>query len=192
MNILALDTASHKVGFAVYKNRVITAHGSMRLREKGETDNERTQSRMIALYDKVCSLIKKLNVTQVVVEDIFKDNDPRKHSAAEILGMCKGVVINTNYISGLPPVIFINPLHVKNVMWGYTSSRKSHREMKRDEQKACMCRAVERLGYQLNTTYKGNKDNDQADAIGILITYLYDYKIPIVHPCKSNGINCIP
>lgn len=187
MNILALDTASHKVGFAVYKDGVITEHGSMRLREKGEIDVERTQSRMRALSDQVRSLIKKHNITQVVAEDIFKDNDPRKHSAAEVLGMCKGVVIDSNYISGLPQVMFINPLYVKHVMWGYTSSRKSHREMKRDEQKACMCRAVERLGYQLGTTIKGNKDNDQADAIGILITYLCVYKMPIVHPCKSDN-----
>lgn len=188
MNILALDTASHKVGFAVYKDGVITAHGSFRLREKGETDSERTQSRMIALYDKVRSLIKKHGITQVVAEDIFKDNDPRKHGAAEILGTCRGMVIAANYESKLPPVQFINPLHVKHEMWGYTSSRQSHREMKRDEQKACMCRAVERLGYQLNTTNRGNKDNDQADAIGILITYLGAYKMPIVHPCKSDNM----
>lgn len=186
MTILSLDTASRKVGFAIYKNEAITAHGSIRLREKGETDCERTQYRMIELYDKVCCLIQKHGITQIVAEDIFKDNDPRKHSAVEVLGTCRGVVIAANYANELPQVQFINPLYAKSVMWGYTSSRKSHREMKREEQKACMCRAVEQLGYTLSTTNNGNKDNDQADAIGILITYLNNHNIPVKHPKDNN------
>lgn len=87
MTILALDTSSSKTGYAIYKNGKITEHGSIRLISKGVTDTERTQNRLGQLYAKVCNLISKHKVTQLVAEDIFKDSDPRKRSAVEILGL---------------------------------------------------------------------------------------------------------
>lgn len=42
-----------------------------------------------------------------------------------------------------------------------------------------MCNAVERLGYILSADFNGNRDNDAADAIGILITYLNAHNIPM-------------
>lgn len=182
MTILALDTASRKSGYAIYTDGTIITSGSFSLREKGETPTERTQSREIALYDKVCDLISKHNVTQVVAEDIFKSDNPELHSAWEVLGTCRGVIISATHASELPPVQFITPVRAKHEMWGYSSSRQTHREMERDTQKALMCRAVERLGYTLNRDRNGNPDNDQADALGILITYLKLHNIPVTHP----------
>lgn len=130
--ILALDTASRKTGYAIYKNGLIAAHGSFTLKDKGESDNERTQSRISALFAKVCNLITKHGITQIVAEDIFRDNDPRLQSAWRLLGMCRGAIISANTANALPPVQFINPQRVKNEMWGYTSSLKSHRELTRE------------------------------------------------------------
>lgn len=182
MTILALDTSSSKTGYAIYKNGKITEHGSIRLISKGVTDSERTQNRLGQLYVKVCNLISKHKVTQLVAEDIFKDSDPRKKSAVEILGQCRGVIVASNTQNQLPPIIFINPLKVKHDIWGYSSSIRQHRTLTRSEHKERMIRAVERLGYQLKTDRNGNKDNDQADAIGILVTYLNAYHIPVTHP----------
>lgn len=182
MTILALDTASYTTGYAVYKNGSITAYGSIKLRGKGTTDTERTQDRISQLYVKVRDLISKHEITQIVAEDIFRDSDPKKKSAVEVLAMCRGAIMGANTQMQLPSIQFINPLRAKNYMWGYTSSRKDHREMSHEEHKARMCRAIERLGYILNTDRKGNKDNDTADAIGILITYLNGRNIPVKHP----------
>lgn len=182
MIILALDTASYTTGYAIYKNGAIMSYGSIKLKGKGATDTERTQDRISQLYAKVRDLISKHEITQIVAEDIFRDSDPKKKSAVEVLAMCRGAVIAANTEKQLLPIQYINPLRVKNYMWGYTSSRKDHREMSHEEHKARMCRAVERLGYILNTDRKGNKDNDTADAIGILITYLKGRNIPVKHP----------
>lgn len=133
----------------------------------------------------MCSLITKHHITQVVAEDIFKDSDPSKHSAVEVLGMCRGAIIAANTQNNLPPIRFIQPVRVKAEMWGYTSSKRSHREMDRSTQKEIMCRVVEKLGYQLNTDRNNNKDNDEADAIGILVTFLKWNNHPVTHPNKA-------
>lgn len=182
MTILALDTSSSKTGYAIYKNGKITKHGSIRLISKGTTDTERTQNRLAQLYTKVNALIISEKVTQLVAEDIFRDSDPRKQSAFDILAQCRGVIVASNTQNQLPPISFINPLKVKHDIWGYSSSIRLHRQMGRKEQKQYMCKAIERLGYQLNTDRNGNKDNDQADAIGILVSYLNAHKIPVSHP----------
>lgn len=179
MTILALDTASYTTGYAVYKKGSIRFYGSIRLKNKGKTHTERTQGRISQLYVKVCDLISKHGITQIVAEDIFKDNDPRKKSAVEVLAMCRGAAISANTQKELPAIQYINPLRVKNHIWGYTSCRKDHREMTHNEHKERMCNAVERLGYILSADFNGNRDNDAADAIGILITYLNAHNIPM-------------
>lgn len=179
MNILALDTASYATGYAIYKDGTITESGTIKLKGRGESDQEKTQGRLTQLFLKVNALIEKHNINQLVAEDIFKDSDPRKQSAWEVLGACRGIIIACDALHQLPPIKFINPCIVKREIWGYTYSRKN---LTREEQKERMCRAVERLGYQLKTDRNGNKDNDQADAIGILITYLKTHNIPVRHP----------
>lgn len=188
MTILALDTSSSKTGYAIYKDGKITEHGSIRLTSRGATDTERTQSRLAQLYTKVCNLISKYKITQIVAEDIFKDTDQRKQSAFDILAQCRGVIVASNTQNQLPPISYTNPLKVKHDIWGYSSSIRQHRALTRQEHKERMCRAVERLGYQLKTDRNGYKDNDQADAIGILITYLNAHNIPVIHP-KPNKSN---
>ena len=61
--------------------------------------------------------------------------------------------------------------------------------MSRTEQKARMVRAVQRLGYKLETDHNGNPSNDHADAIGILITYLNGKHIPVTHPSTTERAN---
>ncbi len=179
MNILSLDTASHSTGYAIYKDGTIAESGAIKLRGNGNTDTERTQNRLEQLYVKVCNLISKHKITQLVAEDIFNDSNPQKKSACEVLGACRGILIASNAQYKLPRIKFIKPCVAKREMWGY---EYRHKNLSRAEHKARMCRAVERLGYQLKTDRNGNKDNDQADAIGILITYLNAHNLPVTHP----------
>ena len=77
MNILSLDTASHSTGYAIYKDGTIAESGAIKLRGNGNTDTERTQNRLEQLYVKVCNLISKHKITQLVAEDIFNDSNPQ-------------------------------------------------------------------------------------------------------------------
>lgn len=172
MNILALDTASKKTGFAIYRNDKIVAHGVWKI------DQYKPFSDLEA---KILSAISKHKITHIVAEDIYKSQDVRLQSAFDKLSRCHGIL---NLISEKTqlPLILIDPRKAKREMWGYTTANPIHRTMPREEQKARMIRAVERLGYTLSTDRNGNKSDDEADAIGILLTYLHGHKLPITHP----------
>ncbi len=69
----------------------------------------------------------------------------------------------------------LNPLLVKSRMI------PSFKRYSRNEDKQRMIERIKALGYQLET----EKADDEADAIGILITYLNEYNLPVTHP-KNN------
>lgn len=167
--------ASHKTGYAIYQNGEIVKHGAWKINQLSD------------LESKITTALTKYQIAQIVAEDIYKSQDTRLQSAFGVLSKCHGVL---NLISEKTqtPISLIDPRRAKRKMRGYTTANAIHRIMPRSEQKARMCKAVERLGYKLDTDRNGNKDNDQADAIGILITYLGDYKMPIFHPCKSDSM----
>lgn len=172
MAILALDTASRKTGFAVYKDGKITNHGAWKI------DSRKPYS---DLADKIATAIIKHEVTAIVAEDIYKSKDARLQSAFDVLSRCHGVLHLISERAQIP-LALVDPRKAKREMWGYTTARADYRTMTRAEHKARMCRAVERFGYQLKTDRNGNKDNDEADAIAILITYLTVNKLPVSHP----------
>ena len=172
MTILSLDTASKITGYAIYRNGKITDSGAWKIDQcKPFSD----------LEEKITYALNKYNVTHIVAEDIYKSQDTRLQSAFDKLSKCHGVL---NLISEKTdiPLTLIDPRKAKRDMWGYTTARPSYRTMPREEQKTRMIRAVERLGYKLETDRNGKPSNDQADAIGILITYLNRRNIPIMHP----------
>ena len=172
MTVLALDTASRTTGYAIYKDGKIIAHGAWKIDQSKPFSD---------LADKIISALTKYGVTQIVAEDIYKSQDKRLQSAFDKLSKCHGVL---NLISErtATPLTLIDPRRAKREMWGYTTARHSHKTMSRAEQKARMIRAVERLGYILSTDRNGNKSHHQADAIGIVITYLRAHKLPVMHP----------
>lgn len=176
MTILSLDTASRITGYAIYRNGKIIDSGAWKIDQSKPFSD---------LEEQITTALKKYNVTHIVAEDIYKSQDTRLQSAFDKLSKCHGVL---NLISEKTdtPLTLIDSRKAKREMWGYTTARPSYRTMPREEQKARMVRAVERLGYILSTDRNGNKSNDQADAIGILITYLRAHKIPVRHPtCRQ-------
>ncbi len=175
MIILALDTASRITGYAIYKDGKITDSGAWKIDQKQPFSD---------LEHRITSALKKSQATQIVAENIYKSQDTRLQSAFDKLSQCHGVLHLISEKTATP-IYLIDPRKAKREMWGYTTANATHRTMTRDEQKARMIRSVERLGYTLGTDRNGNKSNDEADAIGILITYLRAYKIPVRHPtCK--------
>lgn len=178
MIIISLDTASKKTGYAIYKNGTIITHGAWKIDQlRPFSDLER----------KINTTIAKYGATVIVAEDIYKSQDTRLQSAFDALSKCHGILHLISEKTQIP-LTLIDPRRAKRKMWGYTTARADHRTMTRQEQKQRMCKAVERLGYQLKTDRNGNKDNDQADAIGILITYLTAHNLPVTHP-KPNKSN---
>jgi Holliday junction resolvasome RuvABC endonuclease subunit len=159
--ILALDVASRKTGYAIYRSGQPIKSGTWVFS---------FDKRFWELYSRLKRAIEKYHVTQIVAEDIFKSKDPKKASAFQVLAGCRGVMECAAQLYDLP-VRFINPLIVKSVMG-------IRREIKGKEIKKRMIIEVEALGYQLE---KPDAD-DEADAIGVLLTYLKEKGLQITHP----------
>lgn len=161
-NILSLDTASKKTGYAIYKDGKIIAHGTWKLKP---------QNRYLELHDFISKAIKKYNITHIVAEDVYKDSDVRKQSAYQVLCECRGILELISQKNAIP-IKFINPVIVKGHIWNYTTSRPSHRTMTRAEHKQRMIDCIQHnYGYQLESPTA----DDEADALGILITYAEQY-----------------
>lgn len=163
--ILAIDGAT-KTGYAVYKNDRIIEHGTERFRP----------TRRCYDYSKWAQkMINKHGITQIVAEDIFREHSRTKDKAFYVLAKLHGVLEDRNERNGLPEVCFINPLMVKRFMIPRMCTK-----YERSEDKQRMINRVTHLGYNLES----EKADDEADAIGILLTYLDAKGLPINHPDK--------
>lgn len=162
--ILSIDGAT-KSGWAIYSNGEIIAHGTKRLR-----CTTRCYDYDVWLTD----IIKQYGVTNIVAEDIYRDHNHQLDRAFYVLAKLHGV-LETISCKYKIEIVFLDPLRVKRHM---IPSMKKH-ERKEDKQR--MINRIRHLGYTLET----DNANDEADAIGILITYLETHNIPIVHPCKE-------
>lgn len=170
--ILSLDTASRKTGYAIYKNGKITNHGFWGI----------DQLRPYAdLEKRILKAISQYKVTAIVAEDIYKDKDLRKQSAFDVLSKCQGVLRLISEREEIP-LNLLDGRIAKREMWGYTTARPDHKFMVREEQKKRMVNRVQFLGYQLHTEKNGKINDDEADAIGILITHCKLKNIPISYP----------
>ena len=169
--ILALDTASKKTGYAIYKNGKIFKSGTWRLKKDKEFST---------LFDNLKITVEKYGITLIVAEGIYQDKN--KKDAYEKLCMCKGVinVITEHY--DIPLTTNFNPIRIKQHIWNYNPYSETHKKLTRTEHKERMINAVTRLGYNLET----DEADDEADAIGLLITYVDSYRYEINHPAKSH------
>ena len=161
--ILALDTAT-TTGYAIYQNGKIIDHSIWRFN---------ILDRHKQLYAQLTKTIRKHHITTIVAEDIFRSKDQRLISAFQVLSELRGVIELTAQRHDLN-LSFINPLIIKRHMipsFSYTNKGS------RADQKKAMINAITRLGYTLNTT----KD-DEADAIGILVTYVDGMRYQLQHP----------
>ncbi len=161
--ILALDTAE-TTGYAIYKDGKILDSGIWRLRKTQKAGDMRCSD----LRDHLQRTIKKYAITKIVPEDIFLSDKKGLENVFKCLGELRGVIRLSAYDNELPEPIFVNPLCAKRYMLGLTEKQVHH--IPKDKQKESMTKRVTELGYKLHTT----KD-DEADAIGILLTYLHSY-----------------
>lgn len=163
--VLALDLASKKTGYAVYKDQHIVKSGTWKFKQESYHSD---------LYKKVTAMIKKFSVTELVSEDIFMDSHYTKVRAYPILAECKGII---NLISELLniPISFYRPIMIKQHIWG-----RSHDSTREKEKRAMIMAITKDYGYTLENL---NAD-DEADAIGLLITFLDNMDYKIEHPNK--------
>ncbi|MDE6223371.1 MAG: crossover junction endodeoxyribonuclease RuvC [Muribaculaceae bacterium] len=177
--ILALDTASRLTGYAIYKDGAIIESGVWRLN---------TLRKLSDLESRITATLTKYHITEIVAENIYKSQDTRLQSAFDVLSQCQGVLRCISEKTDTP-LTLIDPRRAKRAIWGYTTSNPRHKTMPRAEQKERMVRAIQRLGYTLEADRNGNPSNDQADAIGIMLTHLLAKKLPVCHPTPTNGAN---
>jgi Holliday junction resolvasome RuvABC endonuclease subunit len=152
--ILALDTASRYTGYAVYRNGSVEKSGTWKLSR---------QSNFLDLSDLIEETIETYGITLIVAEDIFQDKDVRKIGAFGVLSECRGIVKRAAQKYKLT-VEFITPIKVKQRIWGMRHGQN----LTSKKQKEMMIRAVTGLGYKLES----DNADDEADAIGLLLTYM--------------------
>ena len=161
--ILSIDGAT-RTGYAIYKGGAIIAHGTKQF----------TPSKRVEQYgDWLQQTIGEWQVTEIVTEDIYREHDHTKDRAFLSLALMQGALRVITYQNGITPT-FLNPLLIKSHMIPSFGRKKCTRE----ENKQRMINRVKGYGYQL----EHDNTDDEADAIGILITYLDEYNIPVVHP----------
>lgn len=165
--ILALDGASRKTGFAVYRGGVVIKSGVWALNSK---------HKHLDLYNHIADTITQYHVTKVVAEDIYKDNG--KPSAWKMLGECRGVIELATQQAGVT-LHYLTPVVVKHEIWHYTKAK--HGTMSRTDQKQRMCNAITAKGFNLTG------GDDEADAIGLLISWLTLNRYAEPKPRKAAG-----
>lgn len=163
--ILSIDGAT-KTGYAIYKNGEIIEHGTERF----------TPSKRIYQYGNwLVQMIDKWQITHIAAEDIYREHSRTRDNAFYVLAKMQGVLEYIAFTNGVE-LTLLNPLQVKSKM--IPSFRKKY---SRDEDKQRMINRIKRLGYQLET----DKADDEADAIGILITYLDNRNFTVTHPSEK-------
>lgn len=160
--ILAIDGAT-KSGWAIWRKGKIVKSGTKRFN---------ASTRLNGYYDWLMESIVKWKITDVVVEDVYREHTRIMDKTFMALSKMQGVVEMVCYSKGIIPE-YADPIKVKRYMINGTT-----RNRKRDKQR--MVSRVTFLGYKLQTS---NAD-DEADAIGILLYYLDRKNIPIKHPKK--------
>ena len=159
--ILSIDGAT-KTGWAVYKNGEIMKHGTKKFNpDKRAFQYGKWLGRMIGEY----------GITHIAAEDIFREHNRTQDKAFLALAKMQGVLEYVANESGAG-LALLNPLQVKGYMI------PSFNRLDRGNDKVRMVARVKGLGYQLKT----DKADDEADAIGIMITYLANNRIPVTHP----------
>lgn len=165
--ILSIDGAT-KTGWAIYQNGTITEHGTKRFN---------SNKRIPQYYNWLLKMIGENEITHIVAEDIFREHSRTKDNAFYVLSKMQGVLECVTSLSNTE-LTLLNPLQVK------TEIIPSFKKHNRAEDKQRMINRVQSLGYQLET----DKADDEADAIGILITHLKNCNLPVTHP-KNNRRN---
>jgi Holliday junction resolvasome RuvABC endonuclease subunit len=162
---LALDAASRKTGFAIYKDGVIAESGTWHLNPK---------EKWVDLENRIREVIRKYEITLIVAEDIFKNKDARHNTGYDVLCKCHGVLelISQYYYV---PIQLMHSYDMKAHIWNKSRFVKVDPK----ERKERTIRVItNRYGYTLEHP---NAD-DEADALGIAITHIELHNYEIKHP----------
>lgn len=161
--VLAIDGAT-KCGYAIWRNGVIVESGTKQFNRK---------KRLTDYYHWLIEVIGEWEVTEIVAENIYREHNHLLDKTLIALAKMQGVVEMVSEECGITSK-FINPLAVKYYMINGTTCNRA-------EDKQRMINRVTHLGY----TLESEKADDEADAIGIMLTYLDDKNLPITHPKRQ-------
>ena len=167
--IMSIDPAE-KTGWAIYKNGKIVKHGTKSF----------AKSTCGKYMNWLLKMIGEYEATHIAAEAIFREATHKKDKAFWALAAMQGVLCAVAENSQLD-LTFIDPKEAKETMISnlWLKLRKCTNEKeRRTECKRLMISRVKFLGYKL----ENDKADDEADAIGILLTYLYNKGIPVTHP----------
>lgn len=151
--ILAIDQATITSGYSIYKNGKIKKNDVIKCSEK-ELGRRYSQ-----FFKRLNDVIDKYQVTEIVAEDVFKGEQKGYIRLSELRG-----VLLLAAASKKIPVVFIAP-----------STHKENLTGNRYANKLETMQTLKELGYDF-------KDDNAADSISIMITYLNNRNFPVIHP----------
>jgi Holliday junction resolvasome RuvABC endonuclease subunit len=166
MNILSLDLATKKTGFAIFINRKLDNFGLIQSTEGNY------QERILCTREKIVELIKKHKIKQIVLEEV--GINPRNNLiVAHDLCVCQGVILDLCCIYKLGLKLYA-PSSWRALMGTYDGTRAG---MKREVQKEKAISIVNELyGYDFkyfkSDTKKNISDDDICEAILMGLAFL--------------------
>lgn len=182
--ILSLDQATH-TGFAIYKGRQIIKSGTIYLNPLNREKD---------LMEFLTTTCKRYKVTDIVAEDIYKKKG--KEHAFVILSSLKGVInlydqTNKTTLTYQPAIMMqrhvlghvIDGADYKRKLLQAKGNKQKISQIEADhrsEVKTWVKRRIQNIGYTLTS----DRD-DESDAIGHLLLYLYRNELPLELPDGS-------
>ena len=153
--VLSLDTAA-TTGFAIYDRNRIKSSGVWKFSKSDKA------KKISQFYDTLCQTIEEDHISTIVAEDVYFD--PSRPKALEALGEMRGIIYLVCSQYNIKLADFIQPVDHKYLLTGNQYANKSQ-----------TIEAVNSLGYQV-------QDDNEADAISIMLAYLQLNKRLILHP----------
>jgi Holliday junction resolvasome RuvABC endonuclease subunit len=166
MNILSLDLATKKTGYAIFADGILKDFGIM-IGDKGNY-----QERILQIREKIIKKIIEFRVEHIVLEEVPMQQR-NNLIVAHDLCVCQGVILDVCCVYGLGMKLYF-PTSWRSIMGLYEGKAE---DKKRDVQKQ---KSVEKanqifnldLKYFKSDSKKNVSDDDIAEAILLGLAYL--------------------
>ena len=152
-NILSIDQATYISGYSIYRN------GKIRKSDIIKCKGTNHGKRYLQFYNQLNDIIERYKINEIVAEDVYKGEMKGYLRLGEIRGVLKMAAAS----KGLP-IKFVTPSEHKENLTSNMYANKTE-----------TMNVLNELGYKF-------KDDNEADSISIMLSYLYKEHLPVTHP----------
>lgn len=174
MRIMGLDASASSTGYAIYDTEI----GDFILIDKIRTSKKKATPTMAKRIEYLCAELSQIMfwncVDVVVTEDIFISNQPNQVASAISLAMVRGALQQLIYDLEYDGLHVIETKKMKKAVTGNGNANKEFtyntvKELYKDSKVV-----MEALGDELISKNNAHKNEDMADAVGLVHAYRID------------------